>query len=44
MLNEVDEALYTFGLLCLAVMAILAAFWLFDLNREALHGFWPKDR
>ncbi|DBA74275.1 TPA: hypothetical protein ACH3X1_011056 [Trebouxia sp. C0004] len=25
-------------------MAIFAAFWLFDLHREALHAFWPKDR
>lgn len=44
MLNEVGEALYTIIVLCSTVVAILAACGLFDLYKEALHGFWPKDR
>ncbi len=43
MLKEI-EALCTTFLLCLAVLAVLIAFWLFGLTREAVRGFWPKDR
>ena len=44
MLNEVAEALCMIIVLCLTVVAILAAFELFNLYKEALHRFWPKDR
>ena len=38
------EALCTTFLLCLAVLAVLIASWLFGLTREAVRGFWPQDR